>query len=400
MVISLLGLPTMARPDDPPADSSEIKPFEIHVDQAILDDLRGRLDRARIPDEVANEDWAYGVNREWLVDFVETWKTSYDWRAEERRLNAFPQFKTEIDGLDVHFIHQRSKHENALPLVIIHGWPGSFVEFCKIIDPLVNPEAHGGTADEAFHVVVPSLPGFGFSDKPREPGWSVQRMSDVVAQLMARLGYAKYGAQGGDWGAGVARWLGNYDAEHCVGLHINFVTAGQPQGDDSFAGVPEAEKARWQKRRDELASHGAYAAIQGSRPQTIGTALNDSPVGLAAWIVDKFWAWSDHGGNLDNSFTKEELITNVMIYWVTETPASAARIYFERQGYNGGRKSGRAPVGCAIFPKEISVPPRKWAELQYNIIHWTEMPRGGHFAAMEQPDLLVKDVRAFFRGLR
>jgi pimeloyl-ACP methyl ester carboxylesterase len=335
-----------------------------------------------------------------MKELITYWRDKYDWRAQEKKLNEFPQFVTEIDGLKIHFIHQRSKEKNARPLLLLHGWPGSFYEFHKVIGPLTDPVAHGGKAEDAFHVVVPSLPGFGFSDRPREKGWSMSRMSEVMAKLMARLGYDRYAVQGGDWGAGMARWLGTYDSEHVIGIHLNFVTVGPPSRDDPWKDVPAAERERYEKRQKELETHRAYGAIQGTRPQTLGYALNDSPAGLAAWVIDKFWAWSDHGGKLEKSFTKDELLTNVMLYWVTETPASAARIYFERQAYTGGRKAGKVPVGCAIFPKEINVTPRKWAETQLNVVHWTEMPRGGHFAALEQPELLVDDVRAFLKKLQ
>lgn len=387
------GAPRASQPD-------AVRPFKIHVDDAALRDLKERLARARFPDQIEGAGWDYGVDLNHLKELVAYWRTTYDWRAQERKLNQFNHFKTNVDGLDVHFIHQRSKEKNALPLVIIHGWPGSFYEFYKVIGPLTDPVAHGGKAEDAFHVVIPSLPGFGFSDKPRQPGWSVSRMSDVIAKLMARLGYTRYGAQGGDWGAGVVRWLGNYDSEHVVGIHLNFVNANPPNAANPYEGVTAAERERMEKRQQELQNHRAYAAIQGTRPQTLGYALNDSPVGLAAWAIDKFWAWSDHGGNLEKSFSKDELLTNVMIYWVTQTPTSSARIYFERQFFTGDRRSGRVPVGVALFPKEINVPPRKWVEAQYNVTHWTDMPRGGHFASLEEPQLLVEDVRKFFRGLR
>jgi pimeloyl-ACP methyl ester carboxylesterase len=381
-------------------DDERILPFKIQIDDAVLRDLKERLARARWPDEIDGAGWEYGVELKYMKELAAYWRDKYDWRAQERRLNEFDQFVTEIDGLKIHFIHQRSKNPDALPLILLHGWPGSFYEFYKLIGPLTDPAAHGGKAEDAFHVVVPSLPGFGFSDKPRERGWSVNRMSEVMAKVMARLGYTRYAAQGGDWGAGIARWLGNFDSDHVVGIHLNFLPGGRPKSDDPFAGVTATERKRIETRQQELQNHYGYSAIQGSRPQTIGFALNDSPIGLAAWIIDKFWAWSDHGGNLEKSFTKDELLTNVMIYWVTETPASAARIYFERQAYTGGRRSGRVPVGCALFPKEINVPARKWVEAQVNLVHWTEMPRGGHFAALEEPALLVEDVRAFFGKLR
>jgi pimeloyl-ACP methyl ester carboxylesterase len=387
----------------PPAadkDAAAVKPFRIHVKEEVLRDLQARLARTRFPDQVEGAGWDYGVDTKYLRELVAYWRDKYDWRAQEKMLNRFDQFVTEIDGVPIHFIHQRSREKSARPLLLVHGWPGSFYEFYKVIGPLTDPVAHGGKAEDAFHVVVPSLPGFGFSGKPRKKGWSVSRMSGVMAKLMARLGYERYGVQGGDWGGGVARWLGTYDSEHVIGVHLNFVTAGPPNPRDPYEGISEAERKRYEKRRAELAKHRAYSAIQGTRPQTLGVALNDSPAGLAAWIVDKFWAWSDHGGDLEKSFTKDELLTNVMIYWVTESATSSARIYYERESYTGGRRAGKVPVGCALFPKEINVPPRKWAEARFNLVHWTEMPRGGHFAALETPDLLVGDVRTFFRKVR
>jgi pimeloyl-ACP methyl ester carboxylesterase len=401
VVVFLVGTATTSGADDKVAPkSAAITPFKIAVDDAVLRDLQDRLARTRFPHPIDKSGWEYGVDVAYMKDLVTYWREKYDWRAHERKLNELPQFTTEIDGLKIHFVHVRSKEKNALPLVITHGWPGSFYEFHKIIGPLTDPVAHGGKASDAFHVVCPSLPGFGFSERPRDPGWSVSRMADVIAQLMARLGYTRYGAQGGDWGANVSNWLGNYDSQHVVGVHLNFVGGSPPKKGDPYEGVTPQEKERMERRQKELENHRAYGAIQGTRPQTLGYALNDSPAGLAAWIIDKFWAWSDHGGNLDNSFSKDELLTNVMIYWVTETAPSAARIYYERQFHSGGRKPGRVPVGVALFPKEINVPPRKWVEAQYNLVHWTDMPRGGHFAALEQPTLLVEDVRTFFRKLR
>ena len=379
---------------------TRIVPFKIAVADDVLADLKQRLARTRWPDEIDGSEWDYGVKLGTMKELVAYWQNEYDWRKHERLLNEFDQFTTEIDGLKIHYIHVRSKEKNALPLVLTHGWPGSIYEFYKVIGPLTDPVAHGGKAEDAFHVVCPSLPGFGFSDKTRERGYSVSRMAHIVAKLMARLGYEKYGAQGGDWGAGVSNWLGRYDSEHAIGVHINFPSGGQPTTGDPWEGVTPAERERYEKRNQELQNQKAYAAIQGSRPQTLGFALNDSPAGQAAWIIDKFWVWSDHGGNLENSFTKDELLTNVMLYWVTQSGPSSARIYFEREQYTGDRKSGRAPVGVALFPKEINVPPRKWIEAQYNLVHFTEMPKGGHFAALEQPGLLVDDVRTFFRKVR
>lgn len=382
------------------SEDANITPFKIAIDEAVLTDLKQRLARTRFPDEIDASEWDYGVKLGYMKELVAYWQTDYDWRKHERMLNEFEQFTTDIDGLSIHYIHVRSKEKNALPLVLTHGWPGSIYEFYKVIGPLTDPVSHGGKAEDAFHVVCPSLPGFGFSDKPRERGYSVSRMADIVAKLMARLGYEKYGAQGGDWGAGVSNWLGRYDSEHAIGVHINFPSGSPPMKGDPWEGITPAERQRYEKRNQELQNQKAYGAIQGTRPQTLGFALNDSPAGQAAWIIDKFWVWSDHGGNLENSFTKDELLTNVMLYWVTQSGPSSARIYFEREQYTGDRKSGRAPVGVALFPKEINVPPRKWVEAQYNLIQFTEMPKGGHFAALEQPGLLVDDVRTFFRKVR
>jgi pimeloyl-ACP methyl ester carboxylesterase len=389
--------------------SVEIRPFTIAVEDAVLDELLQRLKLTRWPDQIEGTAWEYGVPVAYMKELVEYWQTKYDWRLHERELNKHPQFVTTIDGLDIHFVHVRSKVEGALPLVIVHGWPGSFVEFQKIIGPLTDPVAHGGKVEDAFHVVCPSLPGFGFSSKPSERGWSSQRMAEVIAKLMARLGYERYGAQGGDWGSGIARWLATTDGGHCIGGHSNFPAGNQP-ADDPMRGVSPQELERFQQRSRELNDHRAYGAIQGTRPLTLAYALNDSPAGLAAWIVDKFWAWSDHHGNLENSFTKDELLTNIMIYWVTRSMPSSTRIYYESQhnlprpaSMTAFQSTGRpAPIGFALFPKEINVPPRAWVERSMGgkLLHWTETPRGGHFAAMEQPDLLVDDVRTFFRLVR
>jgi epoxide hydrolase len=305
-----------------------IEPFQINVGDAVLRDLKERLARTRFPDQIEGTGWDYGVDPGYLKGLIAHWRDKYDWRAQEKKLNELPQFVTEIDGLSIHFIHQRSKEKNALPLVIVHGWPGSCYEFHKVIGPLTDPVAHGGKAEDAFHVVCPSLPGFGFSSKPKEGGWSSQRMAEVIARLMARLGYDRYGAQGGDWGSGIAHWLAANDGEHCIGGHSNFPPANQPN-EDPMRGVTANELERYQERVKELNDHRAYGAIQGTRPLTLAYGLNESPAGLAAWIVDKFWAWSDHGGNLDNSFTRDELLTNVMIYWVTESMPSSTRIYYE-----------------------------------------------------------------------
>jgi pimeloyl-ACP methyl ester carboxylesterase len=404
----LLALTTTATLAQSPAPAG-IRPFRIQTEDSVLEDLRERLAKTRWPDQVPDSAWDYGVDQAYMKALVAHWRTDYDWRKHERELNALPHFTTELDGLTLHFIHVRSPHEKALPLLLVHGWPGSVVEFQKIIPMLTEPEKFGGRAEDACHIVAPSLPGFGFSSAPQEPGWNSQRMAEVFAKLMARLGYARYGAQGGDWGGGIVRWLAANDGDHCLGAHSNFPGANRPAS-EPMRGVTEAEVARMEKRISELADHKAYGAIQGTRPLTLAYALNDSPAGLAAWIVDKFWAWSDHGGSLDQSFTKDELLTNIMLYWVTQSMPSATRIYYESQ-HNLPRpaamtpftsSSRSSPMGFALFPKEINVPPRAWVERTYGdqLIHWTEMPRGGHFAAMEQPALLSQDIHQFFQKVR
>jgi pimeloyl-ACP methyl ester carboxylesterase len=391
------------------ADDRDIRPFRIRIDDKVLGDLKARLARMRWPGEIDGAGWDYGVPQKYLRELIEYWRTTYDWRKYERELNGFPQFMTTLDGVQVHFLHVRSKHENATPLVLVHGWPGSVWEFHKIIGPLVDPTAHGGRPEDAFHVVAPSLLGFGFSGEPKERGWTSQRMAETIAKLMARLGYSQYGAQGGDWGSGIVRWLATNDGDHCIGSHSNLPPGAQP-ADEPMRGVDAREMERYQQRVKETADHRAYSAIQGTRPQTLGYALNDSPAGLAAWVIDKFWAWSDHGGDLEASFTKDELLTNITLYWVTGTMPASVRIYYESQhnqarppsmtAFQSGSKP--APLGFALFPKEINVPPRAWVERSVGstLIHWTEMPRGGHFAALEQPTLLVEDVRKFFRLVR
>jgi pimeloyl-ACP methyl ester carboxylesterase len=401
------GAPAL-RAQQPSADAAavEVRPFRIAVPQAVLDDLQQRLAGTRWPQQIEGTAWEYGVDAAYLRELVDYWRTQYDWHAQQRRLNEIPQFITTIDGIEMHFLHVRSPHQDATPLVMVHGWPGSVYEFYKIIPMLTHPEQHGGQPQDAFHVVCPSLPGFGFSSPPNERGWSSQRMAETIAKLMARLGYQRYGAQGGDWGSGIVRWLASNDAAHCIGSHSNFPPASRP-ADDPLRGVTQAELQRFEQRQQELADHRAYGAIQGTRPLTLAYALNDSPVGLAAWMVDKFYAWSDHRGRLANSFTNDELLTNVMIYWVTQSMPSAMRIYYE-SSHNLPRPSSMspftpsgppAPLGYAQFPKEINVPPRAWVQRSAGpqLIHYSEMPRGGHFAALEVPELLAQDVRAFFR---
>lgn len=385
-----------------PEDAEAVRPFTIDVPEAVLEDLKRRLGQTRFPDEIEGAGWDYGTNLAYLHELVTYWRDGFDWRAQERRLNQFSQYKTRIDGLDVHFVHQRSEEPGAIPLVLLHGWPGSFVEFAHVIGPLTDPVAHGGRAEDAFHVVAVSLPGYGFSDKPRARGYSPDRMAAMVATLMARLGYDRYGAQGGDWGSVVARFLALDDTEHVSGLHLNMCQAGPPPGvADPNEGVTEAELERMRERQAFFAGGRAYFDVHATKPQTLGYGLNDSPAGLAAWIVEKFQAWCDCDGDVERSFTKDDLLTNLTLYWVTETITSSTRIYYENQRStaNANRRV-EVPTACAVFPKELAIPPRRWMEARFNLARWTEMPRGGHFAALEEPELLVDDIRAFFWTLR
>jgi pimeloyl-ACP methyl ester carboxylesterase len=382
------------------AQTPPVTPFKIQASDEALRDLKERLGRTRFPDEIPGTGWDYGTDLAYLKELVTYWRDRYDWRAAERRLNAFDQFMTSIEGVDIHFIHQRSRHPNAMPLALTHGWPGSIAEFTKIIGPLTDPTAHGGRAEDAFHVVAISLPGFGFSGHPRARGFSPERIGGIIATLMARLGYTRYGLQGGDWGGIISRLVAINDADHVAGLHLNFCLAGGGTGPNANDGVPPAELQRWQERQTYMENERAYQQIQGTKPQTLGVGLTDSPAGLAAWIVEKFRAWSDSDGNVEKKFTKDELLTNIMIYWLTNTATSSARIYYESRVAPPNPRRVDVPTACALFPKEITVPPRRWVEARYNLTRWTEMPRGGHFAAMEEPDLLVQDVREFFRTVK
>ena len=380
-----------------------INAFRVHVPDDVLSDLKQRLARARFPDELEDAGWRYGTNETYLKELVTYWRDRFDWRQQERRLNQFEQFTTNIDGLNIHFIHRRSKERNALPLLITHGWPGSFVEFAKIIGPLTDPVQYGGRAEDAFDVVVPSVPGYGFSDRPRRSGYNAKAMAELFVKLMARLGYTRYGLQGGDIGAGISTEVALLDAPHVAGLHLNLCNAPPPGGDPN-AGLSPEELAKMRERQEFFSDEErGYSHIQGTKPQTLGYALNDSPIGLAAWIVEKFRTWCDCGGNVESRFSKDELLTNITLYWVTQTPTSAARYYYEGRHAAGPSRANlriEVPTGCAVFPKEVLYSPRKWLEARYNLRQFTVMPQGGHFAALEQPELLVNDVRALFRDLR
>jgi epoxide hydrolase len=379
--------------------TAAIEPFSIKVRSDVLDDLRARLKNTRWPGAEVVGDWSQGIPLEWTREICRYWAEEYDWRRREALLNRFTQFTTEIDGLAIHFLHVRSPHPQAMPLIVTHGWPGSIVEFQKVIGPLTNPTAFGGDAADAFHVVCPSLPGFGFSAKPQTTGWGVDRIARTWASLMERLGYARYGAQGGDWGSAVTTSLGAQDSAHCAGIHITLAMATRPD----VKGEPTPEEARALKGAKYYADWDAgYSKQQSTRPQTLGYGLTDSPSGQAAWILEKFWAWTDCDGDPLNVLSRDELLDNVMLYWVTATAASSARLYWESFGPDRRpRHTVTIPTGVAVFPKEIVPPVRRWMEANYtDIRHWTEMPKGGHFAAFEQPELFVQEVRKYFRMLR
>ncbi|MDX3104201.1 epoxide hydrolase family protein [Nonomuraea angiospora] len=382
------------------SESTEILPFRIDIPQADLDSLRDRLARTRWPDELPDVGWTYGVPVGYLKGLAEYWRTSYDWREHEKRLNDFPQFTTTIDGQNIHFLHVRSPEPDALPLIITHGWPGSIVEFMDVIGPLTDPRAHGGDPADAFHVIAPSIPGFGFSGPTRETGWDLSRIARAWAELMRRLGYQRYGAQGGDTGSVVSPELARIDSEHVVGVHVNG-SLGFPTGDPAeLAGLSEAEQERLARLQGQMEEGTGYAIIQSTRPQTLGFGLADSPAGQLAWIVEKFKEWTDPAAELpEDAVDRDLMLTNVSVYWLTGTATSSARLYKEGRA-NWGRPAERSevPAGVAVFPGDFGV--RSIAERDNNVVHWSEFERGGHFAAMEVPQLLVEDVRTFFRGLR
>ena len=395
-----------------PVSDSEIRPFRIEIPQADLNDLRDRLARTRWPDELPDVGWRQGVPLEYVKELVEYWQSSYEWRRHETRLNELPQFTTTIEDTNVHFVHVRSREPGAIPLIITHGWPGSFVEFLKVIGPLTDPSAHGGERADAFHLVIPSIPGFGFSGPIREVGWNTKRIAQTWAHLMKRLGYDHYGAQGGDWGSGISRDLALVDSEHVLGIHVNTLSAF-PSGDPAeMANLTDEERKRLGRLERFRKDGRGYAEIQSTRPKTLAYGLTDSPVGQLAWIVEKFKEWTDSKERPEDAVDRDQMLTNVMVYWLTRTASSSARIYFEERSriYSEQAESSRpwreaesltVPMGVAVFPYDITPPVRRLAERDNkSIVHWSEFDRGGHFAAMEEPDLLIGDVRLFFHRFR
>ena len=364
-----------------------IEPFRIRVDDAVLDDLRSRLARTRLPDRIDDTGWEYGIPIDYVRELVDYWRDDYDWRAHEAQLNELAQFRTIVDGQSIHFVHTRAPDPDALPLLLLHGWPGAFTEFLDVI-PLLST---------AYHVIVPSLPGYGFSEPTRTRGWDASRIARAFVELMRRLGYARYGAQGGDWGAQIATRIGALDPDHCVAIHLNMPIADRPADAVALSDEDKADLAAMAHFQRE---ESGYALEQSTKPQTVGVALNDSPAALLAWMIEKFRAWSDCDGDPENTFTRDQLLTIVTMYWVTETSASAARLYWEHKNSTEAPGFVAVPTGIARYPKEVLRFPRPWVERRYNVTHWADMPRGGHFAAMEQPELFADDVQRLFGSFR
>jgi pimeloyl-ACP methyl ester carboxylesterase len=378
-------------------------PFKIDVPQPVLDDLHYRLAHTRWPDEITNAAWDYGTNREYLQQLATYWQHSYDWRAQEAKLNEFAQFTAEVEELDIHFLHIEGKGPNPTPLLLTHGWPDSFFRMVKLIPLLTDPASHGGRAEDAFTVVVPSLPGYGFSERPTQTGYDAKRMAAVLNKLMTQtLGYTKYLAHGGDWGSIITEQLALHHADSLLAIHLTDVPSSHAKTADELTDLSAAEQAFILKSKEWLEKEAGYQKIHGTKPETLAYGLNDSPVGLLAWIIEKFQTWSDNDGNVEHTFTKDELLTNVMIYWVTQTIGSSMRLYYETQHNPGLTKPSYAkvPAGFAIFPKDILPAPREFAERFFNVQHWQEMPRGGHFAALEQAGLLAADLRKFAQSVQ
>lgn len=378
--------------------SNLIKPFNVAIPQAQLDDLKARLANTRWPNEEPVDDWSQGAPLNAVKSLCEYWQNDYDWRRCEREINAHPQFTTEIDGLEIHFLHIRSPHENALPMIMTHGWPGSILEFMKVIEPLSNPTAHGGKAEDAFHLVIPSLPGYGFSGKPTSTGWGLERIAKAWITLMARLDYSEFVAQGGDWGSGVTSAIGHIHPPQCRAIHINMALA-HPTEDD-MASLSERDQKALADIKHYFDSDSGYAMIQKSRPQSMGYGLADSPAAQAAWIYEKFHGWTDNNGRPEDALTVDQMLDDISIYWLTNSGASSARLYWE-SFHNIFAEPLTIPCGVSIFPKELFRPARKWAERIYqNLIHWNELDKGGHFAAFEQPEIFINEVRSCFAKVR
>ena len=391
--------------------TNQIEEFRVSIPQADLDDLANRLARTRWPSSLPGAAWDHsapgagwgrGVPVGYLRELAEYWRDGFDWRAQEARLNAYPQYTTRIDGQKIHFLHVKSPEPDATPLLLLHGWPGSVVEFLHVIGPLSDPRSHGGGSAPAFDLVIPSLPGFGFSGPVTEPGWGSRRIAGALADLMARLGYERYGAQGGDFGAFVAPDLGRVDPDHVIGVHVNAATMGFiPFGDipeQDLATFSPAEKGRAQRLQGYLAEGNGYFQIQSTRPQTLSYGLTDSPAGQLAWIVEKFKEWTNTGHALpEGAIARDEILADVSVYWFTGTAGSTANLYYESMHSGDWPTPSPVPTGVAVFAEDIAI--HRYAERANNIVHWSDFDTGGHFAALETPDLLVRDIRAFFASL-
>jgi epoxide hydrolase len=380
-----------------------IRPFRIEVPESDLEDLRDRLAHTRWPEELPGVGWSRGVPLGYLKELADYWRSEYDWRQQEARLNELPQFTTEIDGETVHFLHVVSPEAGAFPLILTHGWPGSIVEFLDVIGPLTDPRAHGGDPADSFHLVIPSIPGFGLSGPTHETGWTTARIAQAWAELMDRLGYQRYGAQGGDWGAFVSPELGRIAPDRVAGVHVNAATFGfipfGPVDPADVATFSDGEKARLERLNRYMNDGNGYFQLQATRPQTVAYGLTDSPVGQLAWIVEKFKEWSHAGETPEVAIDRDLMLTDVMLYWLTRTAGSSGRLYYENMhGSSWGQQRGKTPTGVAVFAEDVAI--RRYSEYGNNIVHWSEFETGGHFAAMEVPNLFVQDVRTFFRGLR
>ena len=375
-----------------------IKPFKISIADAVLKDLKQRLANTRWPEKETVDDWSQGIPLAYTQEMCAYWLNEYDWPKREALLNQYEQFTTELNGIDIHFIHARSPHKNARPLIMTHGWPGSIVEFQKVIGPLIDPVTHGGNVEDAFHVVCPSLPGYGFSGKPKETGWNIEKIAETWNQLMLRLGYDNYFAQGGDWGAVVTSTIGMQNLGNCQAIHLNMVIVEPDPGTmDDLSSLEQRALASMQHYQDH---DSGYSEQQSTRPQTVGYGLSDSPVGQMTWILEKYWSWMDCKGHPENVLTKDELLDNIMLYWCTESAASSARLYWE-SFKNLSTSEVVVPTGCSIYPKEIFQASRRWADRRFkNIIHWSELDNGGHFSAFEVPETFVNEVRNCFRAVR
>lgn len=383
-----------------------VQEFKISIDDQALADLQSRLERTRLPDQLEGVSWQYGTEKSTLEGLIDYWRDGFDWRQQEAMLNAFDQQLVSVDGLTLHTIHQRSPNPEAIPLLLVHGWPGSVAEFYKLIGPLTDPEAHGGESLDSYHVIAPSLPGFGFSEAPKEPGYSPERIALLLADMMQALGYERYALAGGDWGAVINSHHANHFPERLIALHSNMLLAPPPDDESARNAVTESEAQLRESRGSYMRNEFAYQQIQATKPQSLGYALNDSPSGLAAWILEKFHGWSDiaqdDSGDLWSAFSKDELLTNISIYWFTQSITSSMRIYYENRTVPQIKPTGfiDVPTGVALFPAEIYITPRAWAEAAYDVRHFSLLERGGHFAALEQTEVYRHELNTFFRLLR